>query len=165
MNDERSSHPLSVKDVMTKNVITIESLEDVKKAAYVMGMNEIGCLVVEEHDEIIGMVTESDLIKKVIATGKNPEKIKVKDVMSTPPVIVKPEHSLEDAIRQMFKHNIKKLIVAGEEGKKSKLVGLVTLTDIARIEPTLINILYSLYLAKKEAPPKRIEKVIHYYIV
>lgn len=165
MKDERSSHTLTVKDVMTESVITIESEENVKKAAYVMGINEIGCLVVEENGEIIGMVTESDLIKKVIAAGKNPEEIKVKDVMSTPPVIVKPEHSLEDAIRQMFKHNIKKLIVAGGEGKKSKLVGLVTLTDIARIEPTLINILYSLYIAKKESPPKRIEKVIHYYIV
>lgn len=165
MKDERSSHTLTVKDVMTENVITIESEENVKKSAYVMGINEIGCLVVEENDEIIGMVTESDLIKKVIAAGKNPEETKVKDVMSTPPVIVKPEHSLEDAIRQMFKHNIKKLIVVGGEGKKNKLVGLVTLTDIARIEPTLINLLYSLYIAKKESPPKRIEKVIHYYIV
>jgi CBS-domain-containing membrane protein len=62
-------------------------------------------------------------------------------------------------------HRIKKLIVAQEEDEKKKLVGLVTLTDITRIEPALIETLKALFEASKEAPPKRMEKVMNYYIV
>jgi CBS-domain-containing membrane protein len=85
--------------------------------------------------------------------------------MSKPVVTVKPDVELEAAVELMFKHRIKKLPVVEEREGKSVLVGLVTLTDIARLHPALIETLKKLFQMVGEAPPKSIEKVIGYYIV
>jgi len=156
---------LTVGDVMVKNVITVHSDKTVRHAALVMSVKEIGCLVALEEEKVVGIITEQDLIRRVIAVSKDPDETLVRDVMSTPPVVAKPGLGLEDAVKLMFAHKIKKLIVAHEENEEKKLVGLVTLTDIARIEPALIETLKALFEASKEAPPKRMEKVMSYYIV
>jgi CBS-domain-containing membrane protein len=85
--------------------------------------------------------------------------------MSRPPVAAGPELPLEDAVRLMFVHKIKKLPVVDIEGGSKRLVGLVTLTDIAGVQPALIATLKELYEEKGEAPPRRIKKVMDYYIV
>jgi len=156
---------LTVGDIMVKNVIVVHSDQKVSHAALVMSMNEIGCLVVLDENKVVGIVTERDLIRKVIAASRDPNETLVRDVMSTPPIVAKPRLGLEDAVKLMFVHRIKKLIIVQEEHEEKELVGLVTLTDIARIEPALIETLKALFEASKEAPPKRIEKVMHYYIV
>ena len=156
---------LTVGDVMVKNVIAVHSDQTVRHAALVMSAKEIGCLVVLEENRVVGIVTERDLIRRIIAARRDPDETFVSDIMSTPPVAAKPELVLEDAVKLMFVHRIKKLIVAQEEDEKKKLVGLVTLTDITRIEPALIETLKALFEASKEAPPKRMEKVMNYYIV
>ena len=156
---------LTVGDVMVKNVITVHSDQTVRHAALVMSVKEIGCVVVLEEDRVVGLVTEKDLIRKVIAANRNSNETLVRDVMSTPPVVAKPGLGLEDAVKLMFVHKIKKLVVAQEVNEEKKLVGLVTLTDIARLEPSLIETLKALFEANKEAPPKRMEKVMSYYIV
>jgi CBS domain-containing protein len=150
---------------MVKNVIAVHSDQTIKHTAKVMSMNEIGCVVALDGKNVVGIVTEQDLIRKVVALSKEPNKTLVRDVMSTPPVVVKPELNLEDAIKLMFMHKIKKLIVVQGDGKDRKLVGLVTLTDIARIEPILIKTLRRLFDDNKEEPPRRMEKVMNYYIV
>lgn len=156
---------LTVGDVMVKNVITVHSDKTVRHAALVMSVKEIGCLVALEEEKVVGIITEQDLIRRVIAVSKDPDETLVRDVMSTPPIVAKPRLGLEDAVKLMFAHKIKKLIVAQEENEEKKLVGLVTLTDIARIEPALIETLKALFEASKEVPPKRMEKVMSYYIV
>jgi CBS domain-containing protein len=156
---------LMVGDVMVKNVITVHSDQTVRHAALVMSVKEIGCLVVLEKNRVVGIVTELDLIRRVIAASRDPDETLVRDVMSTPPVVAKPGLGLEDAVKLMFVHKIKKLIVAQEVNEEKKLIGLVTLTDIARLEPALIETLKALFEANKEAPPKRMEKVMSYYIV
>lgn len=156
---------LTVGDVMVKNVITVHSEQTVRHAALVMSVKEIGCLVVLEENRLVGIVTELDLIRRVIAASRDPDETLVRDIMSTPPVVAKPGLGLEDAVKLMFVHKIKKLIVAHEVDEEKKLVGLVTLTDIARLEPALIETLKALFEASKEAPPKRMEKVMNYYIV
>jgi CBS-domain-containing membrane protein len=65
----------------------------------------------------------------------------------------------------MFAHKVKKLPVVDIEGGAKRLIGLVTLTDIAGVQPTLIATLKELYEEKGEAPPRRIKKVMDYYIV
>ena len=160
-----SLYTLTVGDVMVKDVIVIPSDQTVKHAANVMSLEEIGCLVVVKEKNVVGIITEQDLIRRVIAVGEDPDKTLVFDVMSTPPVVVSPELSLEKAIRLMFLHKIKKLIVVrGDDGNKV-LVGLVTLTDIARIEPLFLKTLKSMFENYSEKPPRRIEKVMNYYIV
>ena len=158
-------HTLSVGDVMVKNVITVYADQTVRHAAREMSVKEIGCLVVLEKTRVVGIITEQDLIRRVIAVSKDPDETLVKDVMSTPPVVVEPGLAIEDAIKLMFIHKIKKLIVVQGEDKEKMLVGLITLTDIARIEPILIETLKALFEVNKEAPPRRMEKVMNYYIV
>jgi len=156
---------LTVGDVMVKNVISVHADQTVRHAALVMSAKVIGCLVVLDEKRVVGIVTERDLIRRVIADGKDPDETLVRDVMSTPPVVAKPGLGLEDAVKLMFMHKIKKLIVVQGEDKDRKLAGLVTLTDIARIEPALIETLKALFEANKEAPPRRMKKVMNYYIV
>ena len=150
---------------MVKNVITIDSNQTVKVAAKLMSDKEIGSLVVLEEKKVRGIVTEKDLIRRVLSENLDSEKTLVKDVMSTPPVIVKPSFPLKEAVELMFQHKIKKLIVVEGEGENLELKGIITLTDIASIEPALLTLLVSLYEENKEKPPRRIKKVIDYYVV
>jgi signal-transduction protein with cAMP-binding, CBS, and nucleotidyltransferase domain len=113
----------------------------------------------------MGILTERDILKRVVAVAKDPEKTFVKEVMSTPVFIVDPDITLENAVKLMFKHKIKKLPVLENQDGKNVLVGLVTLTDIARVQSNLIEQLMEHFQRKGEAPPKSMEKVMNYYIV
>ncbi len=149
---------LKVKDVMVTDLVTVKADISVKKAVKVMNDFEIGCLIVVENGEAVGIVTERDILKRIVVEGRDPEKTLVGEVMSKPLIVTSPETSLEEAIESMFKHKIKKLPVV--EG--GKLVGLVTFTDIARIQPVMEKILRK--LMEKYEVPRRISKVIRYYI-
>ena len=149
---------LKVKDVMVTDLVTIKANISVKKAVKVMNDFEIGCLIVVKNGEAIGIITERDILRRIVVEGRDPEKTLVGDIMSQPLIVTSPETSLEEAIEAMFKHKIKKLPVV--EG--GKLVGLVTFTDIARIQPVMEKTLRK--LMEKYEVPRRISKVIRYYI-
>jgi len=159
LTEKESGVSLKVEDVMVKEVITIDENSTVKEAAEIMNKFEIGCLIAVRKRKAMGIVTERDLLKRVMAEAKDAAKTKVKDVMSSPLVVVEPGTDLEEAVRLMFQMKIKKLPVV--EGKR--LVGLVSLTDIARFQPQMIKILKQ--LAMKQAAPKSMKKVIDYYVV
>jgi len=119
---------LLVKDVMVKSIITIEAEDDVKKAAELMDKHNIGCLVVVSYGNPIGIVTERDMLKKVVLQRRDPGKTKVGNVMSAPLVTSHPQTDIRDAVRLMNERRIKKLPVI-EDGN---LIGLVSLTDVMR---------------------------------
>lgn len=144
---------------MVGEVITIDEDSTVKEAAEVMNKFEIGCLIAVRNGKAIGMITERDLLKRVVAEAKDATETKVKDVMSSPLVVIEPSVELEEAVKLMFQMKIKKLPVV--DGKR--LVGLITLTDIARFQPQMIKLLKQ--LAKRQAAPKSMKKVIDYYVV
>jgi CBS domain-containing protein len=148
-----------VKDVMVTNVVTVDAGVNLKKAVERMNNHEIGCLIVLEKGSFVGILTERDVLKRVVVKARNPDETLVGDVMSKPLVVVDPEASLEEAVKLMFERRIKKLPVI----KNKDLVGLVTMTDIARIHPEMVKYIKS--LAVKYDLPKRMEKVIHYYVV
>jgi len=149
---------LTIKDVMVTDLVTVTADLNVKEAVKVMNDFEIGCLIVVEDGKAVGILTERDVLKRVVEKGKDPEKTLVKDVMSKPLIVVTQETSLEEAIETMFKNKIKKLPVV----KDGKLVGLVTFTDIARIQPVMIKTIKQLMMKYKI--PRRMNKVIRYYI-
>ena len=153
---------LKVKDIMVKEVVTIQSDQTIQAAVKIMNENRIGSLVVLENGLVAGMVTERDMLERVIAVSADPVKTLVWQVMSTPVVTIEPETMVEEAVELMFKHKIKKLPVVEVDGQ---LVGLVTLTDIARIYPALMSTLRKHFEEKCEAPPKQMEKVMNFYIV
>jgi CBS domain-containing protein len=140
-------------------VITIDEKASVKEAADVMNQHEIGCLIAVRKGKAKGIITERDLLKRVIVEGKNAKKTKIGEVMSSPLEIVAPGTSLEEALQLMFQKKIKKLPVV----EKNRLLGVVSLTDIARCQPAIIKILKSFAMAQDT--PKSMKKVLDYYIV
>jgi len=157
--EDKSGVSLKVEDVMVREVITIDENVTAKEAADVMNKFEIGCLIAVKKGKAVGIITERDLLKRVVAEVKDANRTKVKDIMSSPLVVVEPSTELEEAVKLMFQMKIKKLPVV--DGKR--LVGLVSLTDIARFQPQMIKILKQ--LAARQAAPKSMKKVLDYYIV
>jgi CBS domain-containing protein len=149
---------LKIEDIMVKEVITIDEGSTVKEAADVMNRFEIGCLIVTDNGKAVGIITERDLLKRVISQAKNSRRTKVSVVMSRPIIVVEPDMDLEEAAKLMFKLKIKKLPVVDN----GQLKGLVTLSDLARFQPQMIRILKKL---SKQMAPKRMQKVVQYYVV
>ena len=165
MSDENGEEPredllpLKVRDVMVREVITVDENSSVKEAVDIMNEFQMGSLIVLEKGKAKGIVTERDFLRRVIAEAKDVMNTKVKEIMTTPLVVVEPSTDLEEAVKLMFQNKIKKLAVVDA----NKLVGIVTLTDIARVQPQMIRMLKQ--LTTKQATPKSMQKVIDYYIV
>ncbi len=119
---------LKVEDVMVEDVISVPVKATVKEAAELMEKHEIGCLVVVRDGKPVGIVTETDMVKRVILGPVDPEKTKVRRIMSKPLVVGNPQMDVDEASKIMRKRKIKKLPVI----EKGRLVGLLTTTDIVR---------------------------------
>jgi CBS domain-containing protein len=156
---EKADVSLRVEDVMITEVITIDENASVKDAANIMNKYEIGSLIAVRKGKAIGIITERDLLKRVIVDAKNAKKTKVSEAMSSPLEVIAAGTDLEEAIRLMFQKKIKKLPVVD----KTRLIGLVSLTDIARCQPALMKILKT--FAAAQDTPKSMKKVLDYYIV
>ena len=154
-----SDMSLKVGDIMVKEVVTIDENFSVREAADIMNKFEIGCLIGVRRGKAMGILTERDVLKRVVAEGKDASKIRVKDVMTSPLVVAEPSMDLAEAVKLMFQMKIKKLPVVDEK----RLVGLVSLTDIARFQPQMITILKQ--LAARQEAPKSMQKVIDRYVV
>jgi len=119
---------LKVEDVMVEDVVSVSERAKVREAAELMDRHEIGCLVVVRKGKPVGIVTETDMVKRVILESGDPEKIKVGEIMSKPLVVGNPQMDVDEASKLMRKRKIKKLPVV----EKGRLVGLVTTTDLVR---------------------------------
>lgn len=117
----------TVKDLMTKNVVTIEADKTVIEAATLMSQNDIGDLIIMDNDVPVGIVTERDLVRRVLAEGKHRE-TKVSEVMTTPLKVIDPEAPIKEAARRMVNRRIRRLPVI----KDNKLVGIITAADFAK---------------------------------
>ena len=117
----------TVKDFMTTNVITIDVLGTVLEAAKLMHQQDVGDLVVMEGVVAKGIVTERDLVRRVMAQ-KKPLDTKVSEIMSDPLVTIEEGSSLRDAARKMVKYKIRRLPVT----KNNVLVGIIATSDFAR---------------------------------
>ncbi len=150
---------MKVEDVMVESVITVDADATVMKAVKLMNKHEIGCLIVIRRGRAAGIITERDLLKRVVAKSKNPSRTKVREIMTKPLISGHSDMDLEDATRLMFERQIKKLPVVDE----GRLLGLITLTDVARFQPQMIRILKK--LSNQVAAPKRLKKVMNYYVI
>lgn len=118
----------TVRDFMTTNVITIDTQGTVLEAAKLMHQQDVGDLVVMEGIVAKGIVTERDLVRRVMAQ-KKPFETKVSEVMSDPLITIEEEASIRDAARKMVKYKIRRLPVTS---KKNVLVGIIAASDFAR---------------------------------
>lgn len=117
-----------VKDIMKNNVISIDSSMTIKDAAEMMNGSEIGGIVVMENNIATGMVTERDMVRRIVAKNKN-YGTKLKDVMSVPLITISPDETVWELAQLMKVKKIHRVPVTSG----TKLVGIVTTTDLARI--------------------------------
>ena len=127
---------LKIENIMIKDVISAEETVPVKKAVEIMSLNEIGCLIVMKKEKPVGIVTERDILKRVLFESKDPEKTKISEIMSKPLIVGKPQMELEQAVNLMVEQKIKKLPIT----QGGKLVGLITLTNILQFQPQLLRL-------------------------
>lgn len=113
---------------MVEEIIYVPEKATVREAAKLMTKHEIGCLVVVNRGKPIGIVTETDMVKRVILKLSNPEKTKVDEIMSQPLVVGNPQMNVDEARKMMNRQRIKKLPIV----ENGNLVGLVTTTDMIR---------------------------------
>jgi len=118
---------IPVRDIMARPVITVDSEASVMTAADKMFSANVGGLIVVKGDQPTGIITERDIVGKVVAKAANPAEAKVNDVMSSPLITVPPEISLSEAAMKMLKSGVKRLPVISGEGS---LVGVITDTDL-----------------------------------
>ena len=111
-----------------------------------MARGRVGSVIVQKEKKPIGIITDSDIIKKVVAKDKLPSSVKVEDIMSSPIIIVRPDDDVSVAKDKMIKNRIKRLPVV----KNGEVVGILTTTDIAMTLPDMVEILKSQLLTERE---------------
>ena len=113
---------------MSKDIITISSDQSVFSAAKIMSDSHVSCIIVTDNESVVGILTETDILKKVAANENNFDKIRVAEIMSSPVESIPRNLSVLEAGRIMIEKHIKRLPILEEK----KLVGIVTQTDLAR---------------------------------
>lgn len=109
-----------------------------------MNKFEIGCLVVIDGIRPVGIVTERDVLRKVVEASVDPSLMKVRDIMSTPLKVVSEDFSVERAAQVMLRYRIKKLPVV----RDGNLLGIVTQTDLVKSTPALVRLIDELGQSK-----------------
>jgi len=129
-----------VKEVMSKKVITISPDDFLVDAIRKMSDNGIGCLIATKNDKAIGVLTERDVINCLAQKNNNYKQTigetKVSDIMTHYVISVSPNTKIEKAIEVMKENKIKKLPVLDDS---TKVVGIITITDICLVEPKIIE--------------------------
>lgn len=124
---------MKVKEAM-HNTTKVPSTTTIAEAAGIMDKKVIGSVLVEEDNKVIGMMTERDILRKVVAAGRKCEDVTVKDIMNFPLITIDSEASLEEGSELMAKHKIRRLIVT----ENNNIIGIITARNIAE------NLRYSL---------------------
>ena len=119
----------NIRDVMTANPSTVEPNSTVVEAARVMKQTDAGVVPVTENGRLAGMVTDRDIAIRVVAEGKDPQSTPVREVASKNLVTVDPQQDLDEALRLMAQHKVRRLAVVEEDGR---LVGVLAQADVAR---------------------------------
>lgn len=133
-----STPEVLVKHVMSSPVITVTGREPVTRVAEIMEEHNIGSVVVtDEKERPQGIITERDIVTRVVAGKLNPKTVKADRAMSKPLVTIDPEASVREAARLMNKRNVKRLGVT----YKGRLVGLLSSKDVLGITPQLLEVL------------------------
>jgi CBS domain-containing protein len=122
-----------IRDIMTKQIMAVPRTSPVSQAISLMATHNISCVVVTDNGQPVGIVTERDLVKRILAAKKNPNRVKVHEIMTPNLVTVAAESSLPDAMDIIEGMHIRRLPVVDRTG----IIGLVTLSDIVKEAQTI----------------------------
>ena len=117
-----------IRDLMTENPSSCERGTPVAEAAKVMARENVGSVPVVQGDKLVGVVTDRDLVVRLLAEGRDPQSTTVGEIASSDPVTLAPDDELDKALQLLARHQVRRLpVVEGE-----RLVGIVAQADIAR---------------------------------
>jgi CBS domain-containing protein len=119
----------TVREVMTSKLCSIDTDKTVTYAAKMMRDEDVGLAPIVEGDRLVGVLTDRDIAVRVVAEGRDPEQVKVTDVASRDLVTLDPQQDLDEALRLMARHQVRRLPVVEEDGR---LVGVVAQADVAQ---------------------------------
>ena len=125
---------MKVRDIMTKQVTTLNPNDTVEHAAELMKEYNVGSIPVCNEDEIIGIVTDRDITIRSVAEGENSERQNVRAIMSSNPIVGNPEMDVHDAAKLMADKQVRRLPIV----ENNHVVGIVALGDLA-VEPKLTD--------------------------
>ncbi|MEM2103652.1 MAG: CBS domain-containing protein [Candidatus Bathyarchaeia archaeon] len=125
-----------VKDVMSSPVVTVNEDAAANHVAQLMDKHGLGCIIVTSREgKPIGIITERDLVTRVLAKNLKPDSLRAKDVMTSPLITIEPDETVSEAARKMSRLNIRRFGVV----YKGQLVGLISSKDILGVMPELIE--------------------------
>jgi len=146
---------MMVRDVMSSPVVTIDEDEAVNEAASSMDMHDLGAVIVQNKAcKSIGIITERDIVIRVVAKNLKPDTVKAKEIMTTPLVTIEPEASISDAARRMNRLDIRRLGVI----YKGNLVGIISSKDVLGVMPELLEIIQERSRIEGEARTEETEE-------
>lgn len=137
---------IKVVDAMTTRPVTVSPSMSIKKCAILMAEKHVAALLVKKKIQLVGILTEKDIVRKAVAKGKNVLNLKAKDLMYSESITTTPGIDIFDALSKMRDENIRHLPVL--DGKK--LIGLLTLKDILKIQPQLFELLVEKFQLREE---------------
>ena len=122
---------MRVQDIMSTNLITVETGEPVASAARLMRERNIGSIPVKHEDgTLAGMLTDRDIVLRCVAPGRDPATVRIEQIMSTGAVTAAPGEDVTAALSRMRTEQVRRLPVT--EG--DRLVGMLSLADVARTQ-------------------------------
>jgi CBS domain-containing protein len=139
---------MNVEEIMTDEVHTATSDMTVKAAAEAMSRRKIGSLIVVDGNKLKGIITERDIMSKVVSMGRDASKTRVRDVMTKELIYIEPNCDVDEAAQKMVENQIKKLPVVSD----NRLIGMITAMDIVTAEPKITEQISSLvtFVKKKK---------------
>jgi CBS domain-containing protein len=118
-----------IREAMTSNPKTVSGNQTVVDAARIMKQEDAGIVPIVDGEKLVGVLTDRDIAIKVVAEGKDPQSVKVTELASRDLVTVDPQQDLDEALRLMARHQVRRLPVVEEDGR---LVGILAQADVAR---------------------------------
>ncbi|MCX9025758.1 MAG: CBS domain-containing protein [Candidatus Methanoperedens sp.] len=137
---------MPVKEIMTGDVVTIDIKSDVQKLAKKMLDYDVGSIIITDKKQPVGIVTERDIVRKIVSRNLKPDDISMRELMTTPVITVNTEEDVTDTMHKMVKMEIRRLPVVDN----GKLVGIVTDTDLIAISAEMGNIFSDLIKMHRE---------------
>jgi CBS domain-containing protein len=136
-----------VKDVMSSPAVTVEENAPANCVAELMDKNDFGCVIVTSNDgKPIGIITERDLVLRVLAKNAKPDTLKAKEVMTSPLITIEPDVTITETARRMSRLNIRRLGVV----YKGQLVGIISSKDVLGVMPELLETIQEKALIESE---------------
>ena len=117
---------IAVGQVVKRKAVIVKPHDTVHKVAKILSRNKVGSAVVVSGDEIVGIITDRDILDKVVAKGRDPRTVKVEEVMTKDPITIEDDYDVQDAIDKMMDKGIRRLLVT----RLGRPIGFVTAADL-----------------------------------